>query len=62
MNYRSTFKTIIFCQLSDNCSFQSYLKPGRCYAQHQLSELTTVALRAIRSFQFFYLWLHHTVN
>ena len=29
-----------------NCSIQSYLKPGRCYASGQLSELTTVAFRA----------------
>ena len=30
-----------------SCSFQSYLTPGRRYASHQLSKLTTVAFRAI---------------
>ena len=58
MNYQSTFKTHILCQLADNRNFQSYLKPGR----RQLSKLTTVAFRVIRSFHFLHLQVRHTVN
>ena len=31
-----------------SCSYQSYQKPGRHYASRQLSELTTVAVRATK--------------
>ena len=48
MNCWSTFKTLILCQLSDNRSFQSYLKPGSLHVSRQLSELTTVAFRATK--------------
>ena len=32
----------------NSSSCQSYLKPGRCLASRQLSELTTVAFRATK--------------
>ena len=43
-----TWKTLCFPPTigADHRSFQSYLKPERLYASHQLSELTTVAFRA----------------
>ena len=62
MNFRSTFKTLIFCKPSDNLSFQSCLKPCRRYASCQLSELTTVVFRAIHSFYFLHLELRHRLN
>ena len=62
LNCRKTFKTIILCQLSDNWSFQSYLKLERRYASCEISELTNATFKAIHSFCFFNLRVRHTAT
>ena len=61
MKCRNTFEALILCQLSENRSFQDYLKCGRRYASRQLTELTTVAFRAFLSFYFLHLWVCRTL-